>query len=30
VSKFISWYPLQRPEDLERLAAGLRMAGLPE
>lgn len=30
VSKFISWYPLQKPEDLARLAAGLRMAGLPE
>jgi TolB-like protein/Tfp pilus assembly protein PilF len=30
VSKFVSWYPLQRPEDLARLEAGLRTAGLPE
>lgn len=29
VSTFISWYPLQRPEDLVRLEAGLRAAGLP-
>jgi tetratricopeptide (TPR) repeat protein len=28
VSTFISWYPLQRPEDLARLETGLR-AGLP-
>jgi TolB-like protein/tetratricopeptide (TPR) repeat protein len=30
VSKFISWYPLQRRDDLARLEAGLRAAGLPE
>ena len=30
VSKFVSWYPLQRAEDLARLEAGLRAAGLPE
>jgi TolB-like protein/class 3 adenylate cyclase/Tfp pilus assembly protein PilF len=30
VSVFTSWYPLRRPDDLERLAAGLRQAGLPE
>ena len=30
VSSFVSWYPLKRREDLERLAAGLRGAGLPE
>ena len=30
ISNFISWYPLRRKEDLERLAAGLRLAGLPE
>jgi TolB-like protein/class 3 adenylate cyclase len=30
VSVFVSWYPLRRREDLERLAAGLRLAGLPE
>ncbi len=30
VSTFIAWYPLRRPEDLERMARGLRMAGLPE
>jgi adenylate cyclase len=30
VSKFVAWYPLQRPEDLVRLAEGLRAAGLPE
>ena len=29
VSTFISWYPLQRPEDLARLETGLRAAGLP-
>jgi adenylate cyclase len=29
VSTFISWYPL-RPDDLARLAQGLRAAGLPE
>jgi TolB-like protein/class 3 adenylate cyclase/Tfp pilus assembly protein PilF len=30
VSAFTSWYPLKRKEDLERLASGLRLAGLPE
>jgi adenylate cyclase len=30
VSTFISWYPLRRKDDLERLAEGLRLAGLPE
>jgi len=30
VSSFISWYPLRRKEDLERLAEGLRLAELPE
>jgi adenylate cyclase len=30
VSSFIEWYPLQRAEDLARLADGLRAAGLPE
>jgi len=30
VSTFISWYPLQRAEDLTRLEAGLRAAGLPD
>ncbi len=30
VSVFASFYPLRRPADLERLAAGLRLAGLPE
>jgi adenylate cyclase len=30
VSKFVSWYPLQRAEDLARLEAGLSAAGLPE
>jgi len=30
VSAFISWYPLRRREDLDRLAKGLRAAGLPE
>jgi adenylate cyclase len=29
VSKFVAWYPLQRAEDLARLAEGLRAAGLP-
>jgi TolB-like protein/class 3 adenylate cyclase/Tfp pilus assembly protein PilF len=30
VSVFASWYPLRRPNDLERLATGLRLAGLPD
>ncbi len=30
VSKLVAWYPLQRSEDLARLAAGLCAAGLPE
>jgi tetratricopeptide (TPR) repeat protein len=30
VSTFLSWYPLRRPDDLARLGAGLRAAGLPE
>jgi tetratricopeptide (TPR) repeat protein len=30
VSAFASWYPLRRADDLQRLAAGLRLAGLPE
>ena len=30
VSTFISWYPLQRKDDLTRLEAGLRAAGLPD
>jgi TolB-like protein/Flp pilus assembly protein TadD len=30
VSTFVAWYPLQRDEDLKRLEAGLRLAGLPE
>ena len=30
VSTFISWYPLRRRDDLDRLAGGLRSAGLPE
>jgi len=30
VSTFVSWYPLRRADDLSRLAAGLRAAGLPE
>jgi len=30
VSAFIASYPLRRPDDLERLATGLRLAGLPE
>jgi adenylate cyclase len=29
VSVFLSWYPLRRQDDLERLATGLRLAGLP-
>jgi len=29
IDKFVDWYPLQRPEDLERLARGLEEAGLP-
>ena len=30
VSKFVSWYPLQRQDDLSRLAKALIAAGLPE
>ena len=30
ISTFLAWYPLQRAEDLERLEAGLRLAGMPE
>jgi predicted Zn-dependent protease len=30
VSSFVSWYPLRRPDDLARLAEGLRAAGLPD
>jgi TolB-like protein/class 3 adenylate cyclase/Tfp pilus assembly protein PilF len=30
VSVFLSWYPLRRHDDLQRLASGLRLAGLPE
>lgn len=30
ISKFVSWYPLRRPDDLSRLAKGLAAAGLPE
>jgi TolB-like protein/Flp pilus assembly protein TadD len=30
VSRFVSWYPLARPGDLDRLAEGLRRAGLPD
>jgi adenylate cyclase len=30
VSTFIAWYPLQPKEDLARLEAGLRAAGLPD
>ena len=30
VSTFISWYPLQRKDDLVRLETGLRAAGLPD
>lgn len=30
VSTFVAWYPLRRPGDLKRLAAGLTAAGLPE
>ena len=30
VSTFVASYPLRRPDDLDRLAKGLRLAGLPE
>jgi TolB-like protein/class 3 adenylate cyclase len=30
VSTFVSWYPLQRKDDLIRLEAGLRAAGFPD
>lgn len=30
ISTFAAWYPLQRSEDMDRLVAGLRAAGLPE
>jgi TolB-like protein len=30
VSKFVAWYPLRPPDDLARLATGLRTAGLPD
>ena len=30
ISEFTAWYPFRRPGDLERLAEGLRLAGLPE
>jgi TolB-like protein/class 3 adenylate cyclase/Tfp pilus assembly protein PilF len=30
VSVFTTWYPLRREDDLRRMAAGLRLAGLPE
>ena len=30
VSGFMSWYPLRRQDDLERLGQGLRIAGLPD
>lgn len=30
VSDFVAWYPLQRTEDLRRLADGLKQAGLPD
>ena len=30
VSEFISWYPLKREEDIEKLAKGLILAGLPD
>jgi adenylate cyclase len=30
VSAFTSWYPLRRKDDLNRLATGLKLAGLPE
>jgi TolB-like protein/class 3 adenylate cyclase/Tfp pilus assembly protein PilF len=30
VSVFTSWYPFRRRDDLERLAEGLRLAGLPD
>ena len=29
VSRLLSWYPLKRPDDLERLRTGLLAAGLP-
>jgi len=29
VSVFASWYPLRRPDDLERLVRGLELSGLP-
>src|SRR5262245_436298 len=30
ISTFVSWYPLQRKDDLVRLETGLRAAGLPD
>jgi TolB-like protein len=30
VSSFVAWYPLARPQDIDRLAEGLRRAGLPD
>jgi tetratricopeptide (TPR) repeat protein len=30
VSVFAAWYPLRRPDDMARLASGLRLAGLPD
>jgi TolB-like protein/Tfp pilus assembly protein PilF len=30
IAVFASWYPLRRQDDLERMATGLRLAGLPE
>jgi tetratricopeptide (TPR) repeat protein len=30
VSAFVASYPLHRPDDLDRFAKGLRLAGLPE
>jgi 23S rRNA A2030 N6-methylase RlmJ len=30
VGTFVGWYPLQRREDLERMARGLEEAGLPK
>jgi hypothetical protein len=30
IRQFLSWYPLQRRTDCDRLATGLRQAGLPE
>jgi adenylate cyclase len=29
VSNFVSWYPLRKDDDRERLATGLKLAGLP-